>query len=87
MGSVSAVWVGVKWGVGCYTTPMPPSSGSLDLGRIATAHRLSILHMVQQAGAGHIGGSLSIIDILTVLYYAGFVGVKYYHTAYITACV
>lgn len=31
--------------------------------------RISILNMIHEAGSGHPGGSLSAIDILTVLYY------------------
>ena len=34
------------------------------------AHRKTILSIIKQAGAGHTGGSLSCIDLLTVLYHA-----------------
>jgi transketolase len=42
-----------------------------DVGRlreIAREGRVRILHMLTHAGSGHPGGSLSVIDILTVLY-------------------
>lgn len=39
------------------------------LRRIATRIRLQDLEMVVRAGAGHIGGEMSAIDILTVLYF------------------
>ncbi len=34
------------------------------------AHRKTILTIIKRAGAGHTGGSLSCIDLLTVLYHA-----------------
>jgi transketolase len=43
-----------------------------DVGRlreIAREGRVRILHMLTHAGSGHPGGSLSVIDILTVLYF------------------
>jgi transketolase len=39
-----------------------------DLARVANRLRLSILDMVVTAKGGHIGGSFSIVDILTALY-------------------
>lgn len=35
----------------------------------ANEHRIAILDMIHKANSGHTGGSLSAIDILTVLYY------------------
>jgi transketolase len=43
-----------------------------DVGRlrdIARESRVRIIHMLTHAGSGHPGGSLSVIDILTVLYF------------------
>ena len=43
-----------------------------DLGRlqeIARECRVQIIRMLTHAGSGHPGGSLSVIDILTVLYF------------------
>ena len=40
-----------------------------DLSRLAFDCRLTVLDMVKQAKAGHIGGSMSCMDILIVLYY------------------
>jgi transketolase len=45
---------------------------NLDLGRlqgIAQECRVQILRMLTHAGSGHPGGSLSVIDILTTLYF------------------
>lgn len=39
------------------------------LERIAFARRLDVLEMVHRAQTGHIGGSMSCLDVLTVLYY------------------
>ena len=41
-----------------------------QLRKIAGGLRIDILEMLSQAGSGHSGGSLSAIDILTVLYYS-----------------
>ncbi len=41
----------------------------MDLEGIAKNIRKDVLTMVHEAGSGHIGGSLSITDILTVLYH------------------
>ncbi|MBL9059476.1 MAG: transketolase, partial [Mangrovicoccus sp.] len=40
-----------------------------DLDRIARQIRLRDLQAVFDAGAGHIGGEMSAIDILTALYF------------------
>lgn len=40
-----------------------------DLRRAAYEMRIDILRMLHAAGSGHPGGSLSLIDILTVLFY------------------
>ncbi len=40
-----------------------------DLERLAWRHRRRLLEIIKQAGAGHTGGSLSCLDILTVLYH------------------
>ncbi len=46
---------------------MPASAQKLP--QIATQIRQSIIEMIYQAGSGHPGGSLSITDLLTVLYF------------------
>jgi transketolase len=40
-----------------------------DLGRIAGDLRIDIIEMLHKAGSGHAGGSLSAVEILTVLYF------------------
>lgn len=45
----------------------------MDLQQKANKLRQDILKMIYAAEAGHPGGSLSVIDILTTLYYGGFV--------------
>nr|VFK55300.1 MAG: transketolase subunit A [Candidatus Kentron sp. TUN] len=40
-----------------------------QLGKIACELRKTVLKMVHHAGSGHIGGSLSCLDILTCLYF------------------
>ncbi|TDQ33767.1 transketolase [Aureibacillus halotolerans] len=40
-----------------------------ELKRKATEIRINVLDMIYEAGAGHLGGSLSITDLLTALYY------------------
>ncbi len=40
-----------------------------ELQRLSNLARQDIVEMIYQAKAGHAGGSLSVIDILTVLYY------------------
>ena len=40
-----------------------------DLQRLATLMRIEIISMLREAGSGHPGGSLSAIDLLTVLFY------------------
>ena len=42
-----------------------------ELAERARAMRCSIIKMIAEAGSGHPGGSLSCIDILTVLYFGG----------------
>ena len=41
----------------------------MDLKRKANELRKDVLELVYRAGAGHIGGDLSVMDILTVLYF------------------
>ena len=54
---------------------MSPSTGGSDaalvsrLEGIAAQARQNVLKAIANAGAGHTGGSLSVIDILTVLYF------------------
>jgi len=45
----------------------PPDIGTLE--QIAREGRVQILRMITHAGSGHPGGSLSVIDILTTLYF------------------
>jgi len=45
-----------------------PASQALMLARQADRARLRDLEMIGRAGLGHIGGDLSVLDILTVLY-------------------
>jgi len=40
-----------------------------ELRRISTLARQDVVQMIYEAHAGHVGGSLSIMDILTALYY------------------
>jgi transketolase len=40
-----------------------------ELERLAWRHRRRLLEIIKHAGAGHTGGSLSCLDILTVLYH------------------
>ena len=42
---------------------------STDLKALTKQMRLDIIRMIEAAGNGHPGGSLSIIDILAVLYW------------------
>ena len=49
---------------------MPTATdSSTDLKSLTKQMRLDIIRMIEAAGNGHPGGSLSIIDILTVLYW------------------
>src|SRR5438876_1024677 len=41
---------------------------SVDLKSLTRQMRVDIIRMIEAAGSGHPGGSLSIIDILAVLY-------------------
>ena len=43
--------------------------GEVRLESIARECRVQILRMLAHAGSGHPGGSLSVIDILTALYF------------------
>jgi len=45
------------------------TASSTDLKTLTKQMRLDIIRMIEAAGNGHPGGSLSIIDILTVLYW------------------
>ena len=47
---------------------MPPTTNELT--RIADECRIDILQMLHEAGSGHPGGSLSVIDILTTLFFS-----------------
>lgn len=42
---------------------------TIELGRISTQVRRDVLRMVTSAGSGHPGGSLSIADVMTCLYF------------------
>src|SRR3954462_509555 len=42
---------------------------STDMKSLTTQMRVDIIRMIEAAGNGHPGGSLSVIDILTVLYW------------------
>lgn len=48
---------------------MPTATAPADLKSLTKQMRLDIIRMIEAAGNGHPGGSLSIIDILTVLYW------------------
>jgi transketolase len=48
---------------------MQPPLAADALQAIATDVRLSILRMIGRAGLGHVGGDLSVTDILTTLYF------------------
>ena len=43
-----------------------------ELKLLANTNRKKIIEMIYRAKAGHPGGSLSIIDILTAIYESGF---------------
>ncbi|HLL53245.1 MAG TPA: transketolase [Myxococcaceae bacterium] len=50
-----------------------PSSGSPEIARlreISGRLRLDIIEMISKAGSGHPGGSLSVIDLVTTLYFS-----------------
>jgi transketolase len=47
---------------------LPPREQAARLGQIATARRRDIIRTVAAAGMGHVGGDLSVIDILVTLY-------------------
>ncbi len=60
-------------GVLCCTMPNMPNTTAaapdVDCKSLARDLRVDIIRMIEAAGSGHPGGSLSIIDILTVLYW------------------
>ncbi len=45
------------------------SKSTIELKEIAREIRINIIKMLTEAGSGHPGGSLSLVDILTVLYF------------------
>ncbi len=45
-------------------------AGVKDLARVSNECRLDIISMLEKAGSGHPGGSLSLIDILTTLFFS-----------------
>src|SRR3990167_2502454 len=47
-----------------------PTADLARLGSIARDCRVQIIRMLTHAGSGHPGGSLSVIDILTTLFFA-----------------
>jgi transketolase len=49
---------------------LPPEARAAELARIATARRVDIITTIAHAGMGHVGGDLSVIDILVTLYHA-----------------
>jgi len=51
-----------------YHPDMPATPTKTDLYALTKELRTDIIRMLEKAGSGHPGGSLSIIDILTVLY-------------------
>lgn len=50
-------------------TPAAPTTANLK--DLARGFRVDIIRMLEAAGSGHPGGSLSAIDFLTVLYFGG----------------
>ncbi len=50
-------------------TPARNPAAPLDLDRVAALRRADLLTMIHLAKSGHVGGSLSSVDILTALYY------------------
>ncbi|MDE2292611.1 MAG: transketolase [Elusimicrobia bacterium] len=48
--------------------PTATASTSTDLKTVTRDLRVDIIRMIEAAGSGHPGGSLSVIDLLTVLY-------------------
>jgi transketolase len=53
-------------------TSVPATRDLTDLRNKATALRKHIVEMLAAAGSGHPGGSLSAVEILTALYFGGF---------------
>src|SRR5690242_5644394 len=51
----------------------PPAAAATEIDRlreISARLRLDIIDMLHKAGSGHPGGSLSVIDVLTALFFA-----------------
>jgi transketolase len=46
----------------------PPASRAEALAGLATALRRTVIRMIGRAGMGHVGGDLSVVDILVTLY-------------------
>lgn len=53
-----------------------PGANPAELAQLARDFRVSIVEMLTEAKSGHPGGSLSAIDVLTVLWYSEMRGVK-----------
>src|SRR5690348_6308139 len=53
-----------------HPTSFAPTSDPTELARISTEARRLILKTIHTAGAGHIGGPLSVTDILVTLYFS-----------------
>jgi len=51
--------------------PTATTAEAKDLKSLTRQFRVEIIRMLEAAGSGHPGGSLSAIDFLTVLYYGG----------------
>jgi transketolase len=52
----------------CHLRSLDPPSCAAELSHIATARRRDIITTIARAGMGHVGGDLSVIDILVTLY-------------------
>ena len=50
-------------------SPSAPSGGHADLEALARRGRLHVIEAVANAGAGHVGGPLSAMDLLVALYF------------------
>lgn len=46
-----------------------------DLKDLSRKFRIQVLHMFKNAGSGHFGGSFSVVEILTALYFGGILNV------------
>jgi transketolase len=51
--------------------PAATTQPAVDLKSLTREMRVAIVRMIEAAGSGHPGGSLSIIDILAVMYFKG----------------